>query len=168
MKQLNLLIIAVAIIFSASTTLATAPPHSRLYTLKGEALAGSRILATDATSTVPFNKRFDALASQQQNLVKARFDDLGKNDTPLFPVSGLQAVYKPIIKTNKHYGSDRALEATATIDIAGNVSNIAVHNNKNKRLVAYVERSLRSVKFEPAMCDGTACEMDSPIDITFH
>jgi len=158
MKQLNLLIIAVAIIFSASTTLATASPHSRLYTLKGEAPAGSRM---------PFNKRFDALTSQQQNLVKAKFDDLGKNDTPPFPVSGLQAVYKPIIKANKHYGSDRALEATATVDIAGNVRSITVHNNKNKRLVAYIERSLRGVKFEPAMCDGTACEMDFPIDIAF-
>jgi len=167
MKQLNLLIIAVAIIFSASTTLATASPHSRLYTLKGEAPAGSRIPVTDATSTVPFNKRFDALTSQQQNLVKAKFDDLGKNDTPPFPVSGLQAVYKPIIKANKHYGSNRALEATASVDIAGNVRSITVHNNKNKRLVAYVERSLRGVKFEPAMCDGTACEMDFPIDIAF-
>ena len=117
---------------------------------------------------MPFNKRFNALTTEQQDQVRAKFDALGENDTPPYPASGLQAVYKPLINANKNYGYNRPLKLTVTVDKQGDVSNVDIHSDVNSRLTAYVERSLRRTKFEPAMCNGIACEMNFPVDITFN
>ena len=166
MKKFNILLVAASLLVSVNLAHATASP--KLYSLKGEAQAGTRIASVDATSTVPFSKRFDALTSEQQNLVRAKFDNLGANDTPPFPVAGLRAVYKPLIKANKVYGSNNALSVTATVDSSGDVSDVTVHDNSNEKLAAYIERRLKYTKFEPATCNGVACDMNFPIEISFN
>lgn len=141
---------------------------SKLFYLKGEAPTGSRIPSIDATSTIPFNKRFEALTAEQQNLVKNRFDDLHNNDTPPFPSSGLRAIYKPLVNANQAFGDNSALNITAKINSSGFVSGVAVHNSDNPQLVNYIEQHLQQVKFEPANCNGIACDMDFPIEISFN
>ncbi len=165
MKKLNALLIAATLIFSISASHATSSP--KLYSLKGDT-HGSKIPSIDAQSTVPFNKRFDALTSQQQNLVKAKFDHLGVNDTPPFPVSGLKAVYKPLVKANKVYGDNSTLNVTATVSTNGTVTDVKVHNSNNVDLVSYIERNLQHAEFQPASCNGVACEMNFPIEISFN
>jgi len=166
MKKLNILIVVATLLCTISAAHANIS-HSKVYTLKGDRLVGSLLRSTDATSSVPFSKRFKDLTSEQQNLVRAKFDNLGRNDTPPFPVSGLRAVYKPLIKANKTFGDNSALEVTAKITSQGFVNGITVHNNDNTKLVAYIERSLRYTKFDPASCNGVACDMDFPIEINF-
>jgi len=168
MKKLNILLIAASLVCGISTAHAKASPSKKLYTLKGDARVGSLLPSIDAKSSVPFNKRFDALTTEQQNLVKAKFNNLGVNDTPPFPVAGLRAVYKPLVKANKTYGDNSALKVTAKINSFGYVNDVTVHDNNNSQLVDYIERSLRHTKFEPAKCDGTACAMNFPIEINFN
>ncbi len=168
MKMLNILIISVSLVCGISTAHAKATPSSKIYTLKGDARVGSFLPSIDAKSSVPFNKRFDALTTEQQNLVKAKFNNLGVNDTPPFPVAGLRAVYKPLVKANKTYGDNSTLKVTAKINSLGYVNGVTVHDNNNSQLVQYIERSLRHTKFEPATCNGTACAMNFPIEINFN
>jgi len=159
MKNLATLVIAASLIFSINTAQAKTSPT--LYTLKGDAQAGTLIPSVEATSTVPFNKRYNALTSEQQNLVKAKFDELGANDTPPYPLSGLAAVYRPVIKANKIYGDNSTLSITAKVNSSGKVSNIEVHNSDNQKMVAYIERKLQHTKFEAAKCNGVECEMNT-------
>jgi len=117
MKKITLLAISAAFVLSinaahAGTEARSSLTPSKLFYLKGEAPTGSRIPSIDATSTIPFNKRFEALTADQQNLVKTRFDDLLNNDTPPFPSSGLRAVYKPLVNANQVFGDNRDLNVT--------------------------------------------------------
>ncbi|MBL4671399.1 MAG: hypothetical protein JKX81_03995 [Arenicella sp.] len=174
MKKFTLLAISAAFVFSINAAHAgtsearSAVTPSKLFYLKGEAPTGSRIPSIDATSTIPFNKRFDALTAEQQNLVKTKFDDLRNNDTPPFPTSGLRAVYKPLINANQVFGDNSDLNVTAKVNSSGFVSGVTVHNSGNPRLVNYIEQRLQQVKFEPAKCNGIACDMDFPIEISFN
>ena len=166
MKKLNIILVAASLLFSISASQAT--PSPKLYSLKGDAPTGTLIRSVEATSTIPFNKRFDALTSEQQNMVRAKFDNLGTHDTPPFPVSGLGAVYKTLIKANKVYGNNSALNVTAIVNSSGYVNGVTLHDNSNKELAAYIERRLRYTKFEPATCNGVACDMSFPIEISFN
>jgi hypothetical protein len=166
MKKIHLLVIVASLIFSISAAHASA--SAQRYSLKGEARVGSYISTVGATSNIPFNKRFDALTLEQQNLVKAKFVDLGANDTPPFPVSGLRAVYKPVVKANANYGDNSELNITAKISSLGFVEKVTVHGHNNAALVAHIESSLRKTKFQPAQCNGIACDMDFPIEISFN
>lgn len=178
MKKIKLFAISAASIFSisafsinaahAATEARSSLTPSKVYHLKGKALTGSRIPSIDATSAIPFNKRFEALTAEQQNLVKTKFNDLLNNDTPPFPSSGLRAVYKPLVSANQAFGDDRDLNVTAKVDSSGIVSGVTVHNSSNPQLVSYIEQRLQYVNFEPAMCDGIACDMDFPIEISFN
>jgi hypothetical protein len=174
MKKLTLLTISAAFIFSINSAHAgslhspSAVNSSKVFYLKGDAPVGSRIPSIDATSSVPFNKGFQSLTSEQQNLVKATFDNLGNNDTPPFPTSGLGAVYKPLINANQAFGNDKGLSVTAKVNSAGYVNGVTVHNNSNVQLVNYIQRRLQNTKFEPAKCNGIACDMDFPIEISFN
>lgn len=143
-------------------------PPSKLFYLKGEAPSGSRIPLIDATSTIPFNKRFDALTAEQRNLVKAKFDNLRTSDTPPFPTSGLRAIYKPLINANQAFGNNSDLNVTAKVNSSGFVSDVIVHNSGNSQLINYIEQRLHQVKFDPAKCNGVACAMDFPIEIGFN
>jgi hypothetical protein len=175
MKKLTLLAISSAFVFTINTANANVPHNAAefssdsgtLFILKGDAPVGSRIPSIAATSKVPFNKRFNALTVEQQNLVRAKFDNLDSNDTPPFPSSGLRAIYKPVLKANKTFGDNSAISITAKVDSSGFVNGVTVHNNSNAQLVAYIQRHIQNTKFEPAKCGGVACDMDFPIDISF-
>lgn len=166
MKNLTTFLLT-AILLCGLQTAAHATPAPKLYTLKGDT-QGSRIPSIDAKSTIPFNKRFNSLTIEQQNLVKAKFEELGANDSPPFPTRGLRAVYKTVIQANKNYGDNSPLKVTATVDKKGRVSEVVVHNNTNRELVSYIERNLQYAKFDAARCNGVACEMDFPIEISFN
>lgn len=166
MKKINILVVAASIILSVNA--AQASTSAQLYSLKGDARVGTRIATVGATSNIPFNKRFAALTQEQQNLVKAKFDNLGVNDTPPFPVSGLRAVYKPLLKANASYGDNSELNVTAKVTSSGYVNEVTVRGSSDSELVTYIEDSLRNTKFEPAQCNGVACDMDFPIEISFN
>ncbi|MFT4634372.1 MAG: hypothetical protein ACI854_000373 [Arenicella sp.] len=176
MKKLTILVISTAFIFSinaahaknSASTSELSSSTNKLFLLKGKAPTGSKIPSIEATSTVPFHKTFGALTAEQQNLVRAKFDSLRSNDTPPFPRSGLRAVYKPLVKANKEFGDDSDINVTAKINSAGFVNGVTVHNSNNAQLVSYIQRHLQNTRFEPAKCDGIACDMDFPIDISFN
>ncbi|MFT6407869.1 MAG: hypothetical protein ACJAQ6_001285 [Arenicella sp.] len=176
MKKLTLLVISTAFIFSVNATHAKnshstaegSSASSEVFLLKGNAPVGSRIPTIEAKSTVPFNKRFNALTAEQKNLVRAKFDNLSSNDTPPFPSSGLRAVYKPLLKANKAFGDNSDINVTAKVNSSGFVNGVTVHGDSNEQLVAYIQRHLQNTKFEPATCNGVACDMDFPIDISFN
>ena len=165
MKQSKIAVLTAALLLSST---ASAIPSNSLHSLKGDNRVGTNIPAVQAQSSIPFNKSFDNLSQQEQNLVRAQFDDLGVNDTPPFPSKGLQSIYKPIIKANQRYSAKGTLSLNATVDASGQITSIEVNQSPSKALSRKVERVLSSVKFDAASCDGNRCEMSFPVNIQFN
>lgn len=166
MKKLSIIISSAALLISASNAIAST--NKNVYFLKGAPITGSRIATTDAKSNIPFNKSYQELSQQQRQQVNAKFNNLGINDTPPFPKKGLSAVYKPLIKANKAFGLNQKISINATISRNGLVDKVDVLNNSDAEFTDYLQQALRNIKFEPAKCGATTCEMTFPINIEFN
>ncbi len=170
MKTLTTLLLSASLALSIQG--ASASTSSKLYSLNGEARAGSLIPSVAATSNVPFNKRYEALTLDQQELVKAKFDQLADDARPPFPNQGLASVYKPLVKANKLYGDNQALSVLVGVNSEGKVNGVIVNKASgeavNPELVAYLDKTLRRTNFEPAYCGNSSCSMDFPIEISFN
>ena len=166
MKTLSLLIASAVILLG--TTNAIASTNKNVYFLKGEVITGSLIAPIDAKSNIPFNKSYNELNRAEKSQVRSQFNNLGPNDTPPYPVQGLGAVYKPLIKANRVFGLNQTIKIDARISSNGLVSSVNVLNNNNARYANYLQKALDDIKFKPALCGDVSCEMDFPIKIAFN
>ena len=140
---------------------------SKVYYLKGAPQTGSNIPSIIASSEIPFNKSYKNLSDEQQSIFKKKFDDLNVNDTPPFPKRGLKKIYRPIVKANKYINAQGSLQLMANVNANGFVESVKVISSPSEKLSAAAEKVLLSTKFDPASCDGTACEMAFPFEISF-
>lgn len=166
MKTLKTAIVSAILLLSISS--ANASIEAIQYTLKGDAVTGSRIKQVEAISSVPFNKAYDELSAKQQGLVNAKFNNLGLNDIPPFPSKGLKSVYKPVISANKKFAHNQSIRVLVDVTSTGSVDKVVVENSDNLAMNNYLEKSLSRVDFEPASCNGIACDMQFPIEISFN
>ena len=152
------------VLLNATATAAT----NKLYKLKGDAPTGTLIRSIEAVSPIPFNKRFASMNESEQNLFKAKYTEIGLNDTPPFPRSGLKAVYRPIVKANKSINASGSLHLTALVNANGFVESVKVIDSPDVKLSAVAEKTLLGTRFDAASCNGAACEMNFPFEITFE
>ena len=165
MKPLNTAVILAALVTGLSASSVSA--IGKTYTLKGDKPLGSNIRATLATSPIPFNKRYQELSSEQQEWFNTRFNQLSPDQTPPFPARGLRAIYKPILQEARHTGSRGELSLVATVNPYGEVLEVAIHQSPNEDVTQRAIRTLRSTRFDPALCAGEACQMNFPVHLKF-
>ena len=166
MKTLSLIITSVALLTTATNTIAST--NKNVYSLKGEAITGSLIPVIEAKSNIPFNKSYENLNHTQKAQVRSQFKNLGINDTPPFPMHGLGAVYKPLIKANKIFGLNDTIKLEAKVSRDGLVSGVNVLNNSSVTYTNYLQRALKDIKFKPSKCGSVSCEMNFPVEIAFN
>jgi len=141
---------------------------NKTYHLTGDPVAGTKIKTVIASSPIPFNKNFAALSSEEQTLFKTRFDDLSITDTPPFPKLGLRALYRPIVEANQAIDAPGSLKLTATVNVNGFVETIKIVNSPDAKLTSVAKTVLLNTRFDPASCNGIACNMEFPLEITFN
>ena len=159
-KLVSLAIVAL-VSFNASAA-------SKVYTLKSDPMAGSKIRSVVATSSIPFNKSFVELSSDQQALFKAQYPNLSANVLPPFPESGLRAIYRPILEKNESLENSGILSLAILVDEKGRVDNVSVVETTSPELEKFAVEALAGVKFDPAVCDGAACSMEFPVKIVLN
>lgn len=141
---------------------------NKVYTLKGEPQAGSKVRTVDARSSIPFNKSYVELSNDQQAIFNAQFQDLAINERPPFPVEGLRAIYRPILSKNKSLEDTGVLSLAILVDEKGRVDNVSVVETTSPELEEFAVEALAGVKFEPAVCDGATCSMEFPVKVIFN
>jgi len=160
MKVSKVLAIVVLITLSSNAFAST-----KQYRLMGEAPFGTRIRSVDATSPIPFNKRYVELSDEQQELFRSRYQNLSENVQPPFPIKGLRAIYRPILKKNKSLADKGTLSLSIFVDESGLVESLTVVESPSIEMQKYVSEVLRDVKFEPAICAGDPCDMEFPVEL---
>ncbi|MFT5571866.1 MAG: hypothetical protein ACI9FR_000787 [Cryomorphaceae bacterium] len=141
---------------------------SERYTLKSDAPSGSKIRAVEATSPIPFNKSYVELSNDQQSVFKAQYQNLSVDAQPPFPVEGLGAIYRPILKKNKSLENTGVLSLAVLVDEKGRVDSVSVVETTSPELEQFAVEALAGVEFEPAVCDGATCSMEFPVKIILN
>ena len=166
MNKSILLALSVALI--SSFNLAQAAATQKQYTLKGSAPTGTMIKTIDVTSSIPFNKRYHQLSQVEKDKFRAKYDRISSTETPPFPSSGMQAIYRPIIAEHKKLVGKGTLSMLAVVDETGKVESLSVSQSPSARMSELSASVLRNTRFDPAQCAGTPCKMEFPVELTFH
>lgn len=120
-----------------------------------------------ALSPVPVNRSFGELSAEERQTVRLWFASLNPSDEPPYPKEGLRPIYAAISKAQQLILTWGKLKARAWIDVTGNVDRIEFLELPDPRLREVMIATLFPMKFKPALCGGTPCEMEFPIDVTF-
>lgn len=115
--------------------------------------------------TVPLNKPYDQLTTEQKNTIKAEYDSLGDADEPPFPVKGLLPIYRAI--GNAHENLELQYKGSLTlyvlVDSEGNPKSVDVMNSPNEDITKAATFALMNQKYKPAVCAGQPCAMKFPL-----
>ena len=164
MKFHAVLCVLLTFLFTGTAQRAEAdePKGERLYKLLGTAPKGRNMRPVEATSPIPFNKRFHQLDDRQMAIYRSYFEGLKETETPPFPKKGIREIYIPLVKGHKRIGGSGDLLIYAEINEKGGVEKVIVYESPTKKLADLATTILFNTKFKPATCDGKPCTMDYP------
>ena len=115
--------------------------------------------------TVPLNKTYGELTTEQKNSIKAEYDNMPEGDEPPFPVKGLNPIYRAIgyAHENLELQYKGSLTLYVLVDGEGNPKSVDVMNSPNEDISKAATFALMSQKYKPAVCSGQPCAMKLPI-----
>lgn len=166
-KKLLMLSFFLCFIAAGNIALAAKP---QVYTIKGDRKKGTKFRHVEATSYIPFYKKYDELDDEQTRIYGRLYKilterALGETEKPPFPVEGLQAIYKPLIRKNKLVAKNGTVFFIALIDKAGEAESVTVYQSPNREMTEFINILMFTTKFEPATCDGDPCAMEFPFEM---
>lgn len=147
---------------TVQTTHADDPEGEKVYRWLGKAPKGRNMRPIEATSPLPFKKKFHQLDDRQMKILRSYFDNLNENDTPPFPKKGLKEIYGPLIKGHKNIGGGGDLLVYAEVNEKGGVNKVIVYESPSKKLADLATTIMFNIEFKPPTCDGSPCTMDYP------
>lgn len=128
-----------------------------------QAGTGSNIRRNAVTGSIPFDKRYDELTPEQQELFRSQYQRLGPRDEPPFPANGLATVYKAISVAQNFMQVQGNLSLFVEISSKGEPLAVSVFESPDPQIARAVASILMLEKYKPALCDGTPCQMGFPV-----
>ena len=168
MKNKYSIVSKIAVALLAATFTLSSSAAAKQYKIKGDKINGSKMRYVDASSPIPFDKKYGELSDEQRKIFRDGYGVLADTEKPPFPTKGTQAIYKPIIKG--HYDIARAgnLFLVAMVNEKGKVENVSVYESPADSMTQYATAVLFNTEFEPATCDGTPCKMEYPFEFSLR
>jgi hypothetical protein len=126
---------------------------------------GTRVRVEIVRSPIPFDKKFDELTPEQMQVLRSKYNELGANDEPPFPVEGMQGIGKEIARLEAAKQFHGPLVMTVKVDEKGDGKTVAVYKSPDDDFAHSVAVVLMMSKYKPAKCSGKPCAMDFPLII---
>lgn len=140
----------------------------RVFHIYGDALPGTKFKRKILSGPIPFDKPYSKLSERQKNIVRMDYEGIPDNETPPYPLHGLEAVYKPIIKAHQSILREGKLTAIALVNHEGDVEKVTVYKAPTTFFAELLNSILFSTKFEPGSCNGKPCNMEFFFDLELN
>jgi TonB family protein len=134
---------------------------SPMYLSKSEQTAG---LNWEANLDTPLETLPDSLRA---NFYRSYGSTISKEDVPPFPVDGIGAFYRPLVKAQDKLNVSGYLLAWMLIDKSGDVSEVRFASTPSQVVAKFTSQLAMLIKFKPALCRGVPCEMSFPLGMVF-
>jgi len=118
--------------------------------------------------SIPLNRRYDQLTSEQQDLLRSMYDGLSAPDEPPYPEQGSEKMMSAIVKGQHALRVEGPLTMFVEVDANGDAQSVQVLKSPDERMTRYVAAVLMQQKFKPAVCGGVRCTMAHPLRLTFR
>jgi hypothetical protein len=158
---LSLAFIVAALLMSvAGTATAKQSKDQNAYYLYGDPRPGTKFKQKLYKSDVPFDTRYSDMSSTLKARVKAPYGGLKDSEHPPFPSEGTQAIYNPLFDANRELLSEGDVLAIAMISATGDVKQVSIYKSPKESIATMINYIISNTKFDPAICDGSPCEME--------
>jgi len=139
----------------------------KTYSVKEEAL-GSSILR-DAVSgvSVPVDKTYAELTADEKWRVKSQYEPMAVGDEPPYPLHGLHTILETCAKLQQQLRVRGALTLAVTVNAAGDPIAVESLRSPDPEMAKKVAMVLMLVKYKPAVCKGSPCQMQYPFRMNF-
>ena len=130
---------------------------------------GSNLRRNIVEGDLPFDKRYDELTPAQRELFKSRYEPMGADDEPPFPVDGLGPLMLALQKGAVRYDVRGTLDMSVMIGPDGAPIAVSAYETPgDERFTKFAATILMVQKYKPAVCGGRPCQMAFPVQVTFH
>jgi ribosomal protein S13 len=115
--------------------------------------------------TIPLNKRYDELTTEQKQTLRDEYDSMPVTDEPPFPVKGLYPIYKAIGTAHEalELQFKGPLNINVLVDSEGNPKSVNVMESPNEDVTKAAVYALMHQQYKPAVCAGQPCAMQFPL-----
>lgn len=169
MRFLALLCLPLLLSFTGGNLHAQDQPRPQHSLRQDEPSTGSNIKrAIVMGGTVPLDKRYAELTSEQQAAVKALYEQIGPDDEPPFPADGLAPIFKAVAAAQQKLQVSGSLTMAVQVNPQGEATSVDVLRSVDPRMVQFVAAVLMLQKYKPALCSGSPCTMQFPFRMEFR
>ena len=152
-----------------SLSLAGAAVAADRYALREDmAPTGTNIVRAAVTWPVPINRTYDDLTSEQKNLVRGDYVQLGARDEPPYPLEGMTPILRDLAKVSAQDFDSGLLHLAVRVDANGHPLGVAVLASPNRNMEQAMGLALLDATYKPAKCDGKPCEGDFSFKYRFE
>lgn len=147
-----------------------AQADDRQYNIKqDEPRTGSMIRRYEIQgSTLPINKRYHELSAGEREFLNSMYENIRPGDEPPFPAEGLKPIYDSVRKAQQKLLVTGKLILVVTVDSSGEASAVKAIGSPSDEMTRFVASVLMLVKYKPAVCGGSPCQMDYPFSFDFE
>jgi hypothetical protein len=152
-----------------SLSLAGAAVAADRYALREDtAPTGTNIVRAAVTWPVPIDRNYEELTSEQKNLVRGDYVQLGARDEPPYPLEGMTPILRDLAKVSAQDFDSGLLHLAVRVDANGHPLGVAVLASPNRNMEQAMGLALLDATYKPAKCDGTPCEGDFSFKYRFE
>jgi hypothetical protein len=160
------LVASCAVLLSVSCLAQTAKSEYRIK--EDEPRTGSYIRRdTVRDSPIAINKRYSELSPEERAWLNQQYERIEPGDEPPFPREGLKPIFAAIGKAQAQLFVTGDLELVATVNAAGDVTEVTVIGSPSPEMTKFVASVLFETKFKPAICQRQPCRMQYPFQMRF-
>lgn len=129
---------------------------------------GTKIRKDIAWTAIQLNLPYAQLDDKARAIVAARYENLGPQDEPPFPLAGEGPLLKALAEAAKQTQVADELDLVADIGADGKVTNVKLMAPfLNDQYAKYAAKLLYDTTFKPGLCKGTPCAMPYPYKVNF-
>jgi hypothetical protein len=129
------------------------------YHLKGS-VVGSALRQVVLSGTMPFDKTYAELTSDQKAVLASDYEELPPGDEPPFPIYGVGHLVRPLMSFVEAANVVGPLVASVLVDSQGDAVRATVYKAPDPALAQLASSALSTEKYKPGVCKGQPCRME--------
>jgi hypothetical protein len=129
---------------------------------------GTRLIPVPNETQLPFDKPYEKLTAAEKNLVRSKYESLGPNDEPPYPIGGMHTLSDEVAKVQQRVLANGRFQAAAHVEANGRASKVSIYALPDERLKDVLSYILLNAQYKPAKCNGKPCAMDFLVDFNLE
>lgn len=129
---------------------------------------GTRLIPVPEETKLPFDKPYEKLTPAEKKLVRSKYENLGANDEPPYPLGGMRAISEDVVKVQQRVLVNGRFQAAAHVEVDGHASKVSIYSLPDERLKEVLSWILLKTQYKPGKCNGKRCAMDFLVDFNLE